>query len=292
MKILVAGATGVIGRPLLPLLVRAGHDVSGTTRRADRAGRVAALGVRPIVIDLFDRDRLIAAVAAERPDVVMHQLTDLSDQDFAANARLRIDGTRNLVDAAKTAGVRRIIVQSIPFFYAPGDGVADESTPLDLGAPPPRRGGVEAVASLEAAASEIEAHVILRYGALYGPGTWHAADGAIADRLRAGTATATRAITPFLHVDDAARAAVAALAWPSGVVNVVDDEAASGATAIDWMPVLASAIGAAPPAIDRDADATGRLVSNAKLRRTLGFELAWPSWREGFARAVAEERGE
>lgn len=287
MKILVAGATGVVGRRLLPLLVKAGHDVSGTTRRAGKAAAIRSLGARPILVDVFDRDSLIAAVAATRPEVVIHQLTDLAEQDFAANARIRLEGTRNLVDAAKAAGARRIIAQSVPFVYAPGDGPADEATPLDREARSPRRITVEAVAALEEASAEIEAHVVLRYGAFYGPGTWNARDGLTANQLRAGRLTATRAITPFLHVDDAAQAAVAALEWPSGVVNVVDDEAATGATAVDWMPVYAAALGVDAPPIDLDAPPSGRAVSNAKARQTLGWQPQYPSWREGFARDLA-----
>src|SRR5215475_2888431 len=105
MRILVAGATGVIGRRLVPLLVRAGHDVSGTTRRPDMAGALTAMGARPVVVDAYDAAGLTEAVAAAGPDVVMHQLTDLAGEDRAANARLRIEGTANLVDAARAAGV-------------------------------------------------------------------------------------------------------------------------------------------------------------------------------------------
>jgi nucleoside-diphosphate-sugar epimerase len=125
--------------------------------------------------------------------------------------------------------------------------------------------------------------VVLRYGALYGPGTWHDLDGAVAEALRRGEHVATPAWASFLHVDDAASAAVAALDWPAGPVNVVDDEPA---TAMDWMPVLAEAVGAPSPPAEPAAEATGRPISNAAAR-ALGWEPAFPTWRSGFARQAA-----
>jgi nucleoside-diphosphate-sugar epimerase len=288
MKILVAGASGAIGRMLTPLLTQAGHQVSGTTRSADHAATLEAQGVRPVIVDVFDQDKLTSAVFRVRPDVIIHQLTDLSTQNFEANARLRIDGTRHLVEAAHAAGVRRMIAQSIAFAYEPGDEPADESTPLDIKAGWPRKRSVEGVVLLEQAASEVEEAVILRYGVLYGPGTWYAREGQSAEAIRRGSTSATRAISCFLHIEDAARAAVAALDWPAkrlpSFVNVVDDEPAA-ATA--WMPVYAASLGAPPPPVDLQAPVSGRAVSNAKARGVLGWTPRYPTWRTGFAAALA-----
>ncbi|MBE1533455.1 NAD-dependent epimerase/dehydratase family protein [Actinomadura algeriensis] len=274
MKILLAGATGVIGRRLTPLLVQAGHEVAGTTRHAERAGSIAELGAEPVVMDALDARSVRDAVAATRPDVVMHQLTDLSAENFEANSHLRIEGTRNLVDAALDNGVRTMVAQSIGWLYRPGDGPAVESDELDAKLPP-----YSGIAALEKAVGEMPHGVVLRYGALYGPGTWYAPDGAIAARVKAGNMRPNPAWTSFVHADDAAAAALAALDWPSGAVNIVDDEPAMTA---DWLPVFTAALGAPVPRGARHAAETGRPVSNAKARG-LGWKPAVGSWRAGFA---------
>lgn len=274
MKILLAGATGVVGRRLLPLLVQAGHDVTGTTRRTERTRAIADLGAEPLVLDALDADAVREAVADTAPDAVIHQLTDLSDEDFAANSRLRVEGTRNLVDAAKAAGVPKMIAQSIAWLYEAGDSPAVETDALDPSLPP-----YEGIAALEGAVAELPDAVVLRYGALYGPDTWYAPDGAIALRAKAGSLRLTPAWTSFVHADDAAAAALAALDWPSGPVNIVDDEPA---TTAEWLPVFSAALGAPTPGTARHAAATGRPVSNAKALG-LGWKPKVPSWREGFA---------
>jgi nucleoside-diphosphate-sugar epimerase len=274
LKILVAGATGVIGRRLVPLLVQAGHTVSGITRRLERAESLTEQGAEPVVVDVFDADALRAAVAGDRPDIVMHQLTDLSAEDFQANARLRDVGTRNLVEATRAAGIETMIAQSIAWVYEPGITPAVEDDPLDPSAPP-----YAGVAALEEAVGTMPRGVVLRYGALYGPGTWYAPDGAIADRVREGALSLTPVWTCFVHVDDAASAALAALDWPAGPVNIVDDEPA---TAEEWLPIYSEAIGAPTPGVARHAAAIARPVSNAKARG-LGWKPTYATWRTGFA---------
>ena len=271
MRIFVAGATGVIGRRLVPLLVHAGHEVWGTTRRPERAAQIAAAGARPVIADAYDAAGLAEAVADAAPDVVVHQLTDLAGNDRAANTRLRIEGTRNLVDAAIAAGVETMLAQSIAWIYAPGATPAVEEDPLDPDAAP-----YPGVNALETAVATMPRGVVLRNGALYGPGTWYARDGAMADRARAGELPATPLWTVFLHADDAASAAVAALDWPAGAVNVVDDEPA---TERDWLPVFCESVGAPAPRIEDGP--SGRPISNAKAR-DLGWRPSFPSWREGF----------
>lgn len=214
-RIFLAGALGVIGRRLAPLL--AACDVAGTTRSASRAGEVAALGMTPVVVDVFDADALRAALAAWRPQIVIHQLTDLPDvfdrndaeRVLAANARLRDEGTRNLVAAARAAGARRIIAQSIAFIYAPGGEPHDETSPLAgvaAGAPSVSLRGVMALESA-VLTSGLEA-AVLRYGRLYGPGTW---------------TTVSQGEGP-LHVDAAAHAAFLALDNGEGVYNIAEED--------------------------------------------------------------------
>lgn len=282
MKILLAGATGAIGRLLLPLLVEAGHQVAGTTRRTARSAEIAAAGGRPVVLDALDREAVFAALRAERPDAVIHQLTDLSQRDFAANSRLRIEGTRNLVDAALAAGVQRVVAESIAWIYVPGRGPASEDEPLDLDVPPPRGRMVAAVRSLERAVAEVPVGVILRYGILYGPGTWYSGEGLITEQVRRGEIVADDAVTSFLHVADAARAAVQALDWPPGPLNIVDDEPAAGT---EWVPAYAARIGAPRPPLRPGAQGWERGASNARARG-LGWRPGYPSWRQGFQAAL------
>ncbi|MFB9837837.1 NAD-dependent epimerase/dehydratase family protein, partial [Actinoallomurus acaciae] len=231
MHVFIAGGTGVLGRRIIPRLVAERHRVTALTRTTEGGESLLSAGAVPALADVYDAEALTRAVRVASPDVVMHQLTDLSRGDTAANARIRVVGTRNLVEAARQAGVPRIVTQSIAWVYEPGERPAGESVPLDLAAPEPRRTSVDGVRALEAAVRELPEWVILRYGMLYGPGTWYAPDGMMADRARTGGLTAGADVTSFVHADDAAEAAVRALTWPSTAVNVCDDEPAA---ADDW----------------------------------------------------------
>ena len=220
MKIFLAGAGGAIGRRLTPLLRRAGHDVVGTTRSAEKTAALRALGAEPVVVDVFDAVALARAVQAAAPQVVMHQLTDLVyapntpgfEEGLERNARLRIAGTRNLVATAKAAGVRRLIAQSIAFVYAPGEGARVESDPLDLAATGIRKRMVNGVVALEDATLEMPEGIVLRYGLLYGPGTWF-------ENEKRGK--------PALHVDAAAQAALLAVTKGApGIYNIAEDDGA------------------------------------------------------------------
>jgi nucleoside-diphosphate-sugar epimerase len=280
MRIVVAGAMGVIGRRLIPLLIASNHEVIGTTRTADKSEGLKALGATPLVVDVFDRAHLVSLVREAHPEVIIQQLTDLSAGNRPANAHLWKEGTRNLVDAAHAAGVRQFITQSIAWVSAPGDGPADELEPLDLEAPEkPRRTTVEAAHTLESAVAEMEQGVVLRYGMLYGLGTWYAPDGPIAQQVRQGQMTADEGVTSFLHVEDAARAAVLALDWPPGIVNIVDDEPAKGTV---WLPIYAATLGAPAPPMAQSQPRAARGATNKKARQLLHWQPVYPRWREGF----------
>ncbi|WP_328443626.1 NAD-dependent epimerase/dehydratase family protein [Amycolatopsis sp. NBC_00438] len=278
-RIFLAGASGAVGRRVVPALVAQGHEVVGLTRHAP--ARVEALGATAVAGDVYDAAGLAEAVRDARPDVVLHQLTDLGAGDRVANAKVRTVGTRNLVAAALAAGVPRMVAQSISWAYEPGPGPATEDTPLDLGAAPDRRGTVDGVASLEAAVAELPEWVVLRYGTLYGPGTWYEPGALMAQLAQAGNLPATGDVSSFVHVDDAAAAAVAALEWPSGAVNVGDDEPAAGH---DWVPVFCAAVGAPEPRrVDGERAGWARGADNGRARK-LGWEAS-TSWRDGFTRA-------
>jgi nucleoside-diphosphate-sugar epimerase len=217
MKIFLAGASGAIGRRLMPLLLGAGHEVTGMTRSADAARQLEAAGGHPVMVDVYDAEALARAAIAARPDVVMHQLTDLprvppDEKALAAayprNARIRLEGTRNLIAAAQAAGARRFVVQSAAFAYAPGRQPYVETDPLNL-VDGPRLTTVRAAADMESQVlnSGMEA-VVLRYGLFYGPGTW--SEGP--------------ARKPSLHIDAAAHAAVLALTRGDGIYNIADDD--------------------------------------------------------------------
>jgi nucleoside-diphosphate-sugar epimerase len=280
MHVLLAGATGVLGRRILPRLVALGYRVTAVTRDPGRLPHLEAAGASPAVADVLDSDAIAAVVRTAGPDTVMHQLTDLRDGSRAANAHLREVGTRNLVDAARAAGVRRIVAQSISWAYTAGDAPATENTPL--------RPDIPGVPQLEAAVRELPEWVVLRYGLLYGPDTWYAPGALMARQAHAGELTADDDITSFVHVDDAAAAALEALTWPVGATNVCDDEPAPGRA---WVPAFCRAVGAPPPSsLDAGHPRTGwaRGADNHRAR-ALGWTPRYPSWRDGFA-ALRETR--
>lgn len=278
MRILIAGGSGVIGRVLIPVAVDAGHEVFATTRSPAKTAALRGSGATPLVADAFDAAALAVAVDTAEPDVIVHLLTDLAAGDPASSARLRAVGTRNLVAAARRSGVARMLAESISWVTVPGTEPATEDAPLDLQAPEPRATTIRGVQALEDAVRSLSAGTVLRFGQLYGPGTWYSRDDRLGDAARQGRLAATRTVTSFLHVEDAGRAVLQALDWPPGIWNVVDDEPAPGTA---WAPVFAAAVGAPPPATADAAD-IGRPVSNAAARAH-GMRLRYDSWRTGFA---------
>ncbi len=311
MRVFVAGASGAIGRPLVRRLIAAGHEVTGMTRREERAEKIRAAGAEAVVCDVFDAEALERAVAAAAPETVIHLLTALPQRfnprsDYlAATNRIRVEGTRNLVAAARAAGAGRIVAESIAFAYRPRGGwVKDEEEPLFEEAP--GRFGVAfgAIAELERQILEADGveGLVLRYGWLYGPGTYYDRGGQQADEVTkrrfpvVGKGTGTFS---FIHADDAASATAAGLErGASGTYNVVDDEPAP---LREWLPVYAEALGAKAPrrvplwlarlvaGKDVAASAVGlRGAANAKAKRELGWEPAHPSWRRGFDAALAQ----
>ena len=311
MKVFLAGASGVIGRTLLPRLLEQGHEVSALTRTPDKARALRDAGANPVVADALNAEALRDAIVAAKPEAVIHHLTDLPQQmtpgsikqGLAATDRVRTTGTANLLDAARAAGARRLVAQSIAFAYAPvGAGLKDESDPLYLDAPPPFNATVGAVAELERAVTNAEGieGLALRFGFWYGPGTAYADDGHFASearRRRLPIVGDGSAVFSFVHVDDVAGATIAALeGGEPGIYNVVDDDPAP---AREWTPAFAEAVGAKRPlrlpvfVVRLVAGsyaaylATGlRGASNEKAKRELGWTPRWPSWRQGFREAL------
>jgi nucleoside-diphosphate-sugar epimerase len=309
MRIFVAGGTGAIGRPLVSALAAAGHDVTMFSRSA---ARVAALGIPsvvPAIGDALDPDSLTRAVRDAAPEVVVNQLTNLPQtanplairRGFRQTVRLRSEASVTLVRAARGAGARRVVAQSIAFVYRPGPGVRTEADPLwtDAGGQIGRLAG--SLATLESATLGDDAleGVVLRYGAFYGPGTYFAPGGLyatmVARRLLPMPGGGT-GVFGFVHVVDAARATAAALDGPTGVFNVVDDVPAP---ASEWMPMLAELLGAkrprqVPRGLARVAAGPFLVyllcdqpaVSNQRARTELKWFPAYPDWHDGLPAAL------
>jgi nucleoside-diphosphate-sugar epimerase len=310
MRVFVAGASGAMGRPLVRSLIAAGHEVTGTTRSEERAEGIRAAGAAAAVCDVFDADALGRAVAASRPEVVVHALTALPDRidwkakedPLAATNRLREEGTRNLLAAARAAGARRMIGESVAFLYEPsGDWIKDEDAPLFTDAPGRAGKAVSALVALESQILDAEGieGVVLRFGWFYGPGTSYACDRSQAEdfrRRRFPIVGRGSGVFSFIHVEDVAAATAAAVGGDAvGVFNVVDDDPAPQR---EWAPVYAEAVGAkrprrvplwlakliAGPVALNAVELRG--ASSARAKRELGWEPRYRSWRQGFREAL------
>lgn len=309
MKVFLAGGSGAIGRNLIPLLVANGHQVVATATKQGKLLDLRDLGAEGVVLDVLDRNAVVAAVMRSDPDVVIHQATALADlrsfrnfdKAFAVTNRLRTEGTDHLLEAARAAGARRFIAQSFTGWpnEKKGKMIKTEEDPLDPDPMPRTRQGMNAIKHLErvvTGADDIEG-VALRYGGFYGPGTSLARDGgAFTEAVRkrqfpiVGGGTG---VWSFIRIEDAAAAtAIAVDHGAPGLYNIVDDDPAPVS---EWLPVLAEAVGAQPPrhapvwlgrllagklAVSMMTDMRGS--SNAKARRELGWQPRYSSWREGF----------
>ena len=308
MRVFVAGATGAIGKQLVPRLVAAGHEVHGMTRSEPKQAMLDQLGAVPVVADALDPDQVAEAVGRARPDVIVHQLTAIParldlrhvNRDFGLTNRLRTEGTDYLLSAGRAVGVRRFVAQSNGAFpYArTGGPVKSEEDPLDPTPPREMRESWAAIRHLEEAVlgADWTEGIVLRYGGFYGPGT-SLAPGAeqveLVRRRKFPLVGDGGGVWSFIHVADAAEATVAAVEHGSrGVYNVVDDDPAPVA---EWLPALAAELGAKQPM--RVPRFIGRLfageygvvimteirgVSNTKAKRELAWQPAHPSWRDGF----------
>jgi nucleoside-diphosphate-sugar epimerase len=302
MRVFVTGATGALGRHLVPALVAEGHDVTATTRTAAKAGGLREAGATPVILDGLDRDAVIAEVLVASPDVIVHEMTALAsmrnlrqpDKVFAATNALRTQGTDNLLAAAAQAGTRRVIAQSYVSANArTGNLVKTEDDPIDTDPVPTARQTLAAIRHVEETVPRVAPEgIVLRYGSFYGPG----ASDILLDTVRKrqwpviGGGTG---IWSFIEITDAAAATLAAVSHGEpGVYNVADSDPAPVS---EWLPYLAGVLGAKPPL--RVPVWLGRLLagefivaqmtsargsSNEKARKELGWEPRYPSWREGF----------
>ncbi len=307
MRVFVAGATGAIGKQLVPRLVAAGHEVHGMTRSESKQAMLKELGAVPVVTDALDPDQVAEAVGLARPDVIVHQLTAIGaldmrhfDRDFALTNRLRTEGTNHLLSAGQAVGVRRFVAQSYFASYArTGAAVKSEEDPFDPSPAREMRETLAAILHLEEAVLDARwtEGIVLRYGAFYGPGTSIAPGGQLTEAIRKRKFPLVGdggGIWSFIHIADAAEATVAAVEHGNhGVYNIVDDDPAP---VTEWLPALAQTLGAKKPV--RVPRFLGRLfageagavmmtelrgASNTKAKRELAWRPAHPSWRDGFA---------
>jgi nucleoside-diphosphate-sugar epimerase len=301
MKILLAGATGAIGRAIVRQLRAASHEAIGMVRSDDAAEALTKAGAGAVKADVLDAQSVRDALLRVRPDVIINQLTALpkhytpADMKAAAEGdrRLRVTGHANLLAGAEAAGVSRYILQSAAFWYAPGAGTADEKEPFAFDATPGIAAGTHTYASLE---SELFQNtrlqgVALRYGFFYGPGTWFNTDGDVGEQVREGKVPVIgqgEGVWSFVHIDDAAAATVLALRCDPGVYNVVDDQPSEQRV---WLPAFARFVNAPePPRVtEKQAEEVAgpdtvyyatrlRGASNAKAKRELGFRLRAFEW--------------
>lgn len=312
MRVFVAGATGAVGKYLVPQLVKGGYEVFALTRSPGRVDALRAAGAEPVVADALDRAALVAAIQRAEPEVIIHELTALEgvknfkkfDEEFALTNTLRTEGTDNLLAGARAAGTRRFIAQSYgSWIYAPiGTGLKTEEDALDPHPPQQQTKSLAAIRYLEAAVTGAEGveGIALRYGSLYGAGTNIALDGDIVAMVRKRGLPIVgdgAGVWSFLHAEDAASAAVAAIqSGAPGVYNICDDEPA---TVRIWLPELASAVGAKPPFRipvwlarpligDVGVSMMTRIrgASNARAKRELGWQPRYTTWREGFRKGL------
>jgi 2-alkyl-3-oxoalkanoate reductase len=309
MRVLVVGATGAIGRQLVPQLIAAGHQVSATTRSPAKIDGLRAAGADAHLLDGLDGSAVGQLVAGAAPEVIVHEMTAIPasinlrkfEQTFAATNELRTTGLDHLLAAAAAHGVRRFIAQSYAGWpnIRSGGPVKTEDDPLDPDPPAPQRAALEAIRHLERAVTAAPLQgLALRYGSLYGPGSSDAFIRLLR-RRQVPVVGDGAGVWSFLHVTDAAGATAAAVqGGPAGLYNVVDDEPA---TVAEWLPVMARGAGAPPPL--RVPGWLGRLAageaglsmmtrirgcSNLKAKRELGWQPVWPSWREGFLHGLAQ----
>ncbi len=304
MRVFVAGGTGVVGRPLVEALVGQGHTVTASTRRAEGFSFVEGLGARPVLMDGLDAVEVHQAVIAARPEVIVNLMTALSvpSRDYgtwlALTNRLRSEGTKTLMSAAREAGTVRVVAQSASFMTRPGSGITDESAPPYLDGPGPIGSHVEANISAEELVlqtPDVEG-IVLRYGFLYGEGTSIGPGGDIATAVKAGEMPIVgegAGNYPFVLVHDAVSATLQAVdRGGPGIYNIVDDEPAPQA---EWLPFLAQLLDAPPPRRISEEAAENQFgvqavyygnqlpaAGNAKAKAELGFTPQFPSWQDGF----------
>ncbi|MCD8794962.1 NAD-dependent epimerase/dehydratase family protein [Mammaliicoccus sciuri] len=276
-KIFVTGATGLIGTKLTKRLIEEGYEVAGLTTSEKGKEKLDNAGVKAYIGNILEYDTIEKSIGDFKPDIIMNEITDLKQVDMSANTKVRIEGTRNLVEAAIKHDVPHIQSQSIAFVYEAGDTLATEETSLDYDASGDRKITVDGVEGLEKESARLSKHVILRYGLLYGPGTWYGKDGMIYNQFINGEVTMTDGVQSFIHIDDAVETAIQALNFESGIYNVADDDPVKGD---DWAKWYANELNVTPTLNIEPAAPFERGVTNKKFKDQ-GGKLIYTTWKDG-----------
>ncbi|PTJ43155.1 NAD-dependent epimerase/dehydratase family protein [Mammaliicoccus sciuri] len=276
-KIFVTGATGLIGTKLTKRLIEEGYEVAGLTTSEKGKEKLDNAGVKAYIGNILKYDTIEKSIGDFKPDIIMNEITDLKQVDMSANTKVRIEGTRNLVEAAIKHDVPHIQSQSIAFVYEAGDTLATEETSLDYDASGDRKITVDGVEGLEKESARLNKHVILRYGLLYGPGTWYGKDGMIYNQFINGEVTMTDGVQSFIHIDDAVETAIQALNFESGIYNVADDEPVKGD---DWAKWYSNELNVTPTLNIEPAAPFERGVTNKKFKDQ-GGKLIYSTWKDG-----------
>ncbi|MCJ1749628.1 NAD(P)-dependent oxidoreductase [Mammaliicoccus sciuri] len=276
-KIFVTGATGLIGTKLTKRLIEEGYEVAGLTTSEKGKEKLDNAGVKAYIGNILEYDTIEKSIGDFKPDIIMNEITDLKQVDMSANTKVRIEGTRNLVEAAIKHDVPHIQSQSIAFVYEAGDTLATEETSLDYDASGDRKITVDGVEGLEKESARLNKHVILRYGLLYGPGTWYGKDGMIYNQFINGEVTMTDGVQSFIHIDDAVETAIQALNFESGIYNVADDDPVKGD---DWAKWYANELNVTPTLNIEPAAPFERGVTNKKFKDQ-GGKLIYATWKDG-----------
>lgn len=276
-KIFVTGATGLIGTKLTKRLIEEGYEVAGLTTSEKGKEKLDNAGVKAYIGNILEYDTIEKSIGDFKPDIIMNEITDLKQVDMSANTKVRIEGTRNLVEAAIKHDVPHIQSQSIAFVYEAGDTLATEETSLDYDASGDRKITVNGVEGLEKESARLNKHVILRYGLLYGPGTWYGKDGMIYNQFINGEVTMTDGVQSFIHIDDAVETAIQALNFESGIYNVADDEPVKGD---DWAKWYSNELNVTPTLNIEPAAPFERGVTNKKFKDQ-GGKLIYSTWKDG-----------
>lgn len=273
-KIFVTGATGLIGIKLVQRLKEEGHEVAGFTISENGQQKLAAVNVKAYIGDILKADTIDQALADFKPEIIINQITDLKNVDMAANTKVRIEGSKNLIDAAKKHNVKKVIAQSIAFMYEPGEGLASETTALDFNSTGDRKVTVDGVVGLEEETARMDEYVVLRFGWLYGPGTWYGKDGMIYNQFMDGQVALSDGVTSFVHLDDAVETSIH---FENGIYNVADDAPVKGSEFAEWYK---EQLGVEPNIDIQPAQPFERGVSNEKFKAQ-GGTLIYKTWKDG-----------
>lgn len=258
-------------------MIEEGHEVAGFTTSERGKEKLEGLNAKAYIGDILKADTIDVAIDDFRPEIIINQITDLKNVDMVANSKVRIEGGKNLTDAALKYDVKKVVAQSIGFMYEPGEGLATEEAPLDNHSDGDRKITVDGVIGLEKETARMDQYVVLRFSWLYGPGTWYGKDGMIYNQFKDGEVTLSDGVTSFIHLDDAVEVSIQAMNFDTGIYNVADDEPVKGSDFVVW---YSKEVSADPEVTIQPVQPFERGITNDKLKEQ-GGTLIYNTWKDG-----------